>query len=241
MRSLLLVFTLLFISACVSYEDFDTNTAAGSFGLAKQLEEDERYEESVLQYRDVKNRFPYSRFAIEAELRLAEVQFKKEAYPEAQASYQLFKELHPKHEKIDYVTFQVAESIFQQLPSTIDRDLSLAPQAIRQYRIVLSQYPQSTHVTKSKERVVEARKMLAEKSLYIADFYYRTKRYVSALVRYEKYIKEFPDHGQLAHGYYRAGLSAEASKLPGRKSTYFRYLIEKFPNSSEAQTVKGSL
>ena len=185
MRAFLLLFSLFFLSACVSYEDFDTNTAAGSYGLAKQLEDDERYEESVLQYRDVKNRFPYSRFAVEAELRLAEVQFKKESFQEAQASYQLFKELHPKHEKIDYVTFQVAESIFKQLPSTIDRDLSLAPQAIRQYRVVINQYPQSSFVEKAKKRVVESRQMLAEKSLYIADFYYRTRRYVSALVRWK--------------------------------------------------------
>ncbi|MCJ8276856.1 MAG: hypothetical protein HRT44_04320, partial [Bdellovibrionales bacterium] len=84
MKLLILLSTILFFTGCVSYEDFDTDKASGSYGLAKQLQDDERYEEALLQYKDVKNRFPYSRYAVEAELQIAEIQYAKEAYPEAQ-------------------------------------------------------------------------------------------------------------------------------------------------------------
>jgi outer membrane protein assembly factor BamD len=136
----------------VSYDQHDTSKASGAFGLAKQLEDDERYEEALAQYRDLKNRFPYSQYAVSAELQIAEIQFKKEAFIEAQGAYQLFKELHPKHPRIDYVTFKIGESIFMQLPSTIDRDLSVAPAAIREFNILLRDYPNSQYRESAKEK-----------------------------------------------------------------------------------------
>ena len=82
---------------------------------------------------------------------------------------------------------------------------------------------------------------MAEKELYIADFYYRTEKFMNALVRYQKYLKEFPDHDKGSHAYYRAGLSAEALDDEAKKSTFFRYLIEKYPQSSEAKKAKRNL
>lgn len=235
-RLILLIFLL---TGCVSYDDFDTSQAAGSFGLAEALEKDERYEEALTQYQNVKNRFPYSKFAVSAELQIAEIQFKKEAYPEAQGAYQLFKELHPKHERTDYVTYQIGESIYMQLPSTIDRDLSLAPNAIKEFDVLIRDYPSSPLVKKAQDRRSDALGKLADKELYISDFYYRTGEWLHALVRYEKYLQDFPTHSQRPHALLRAGLSAEKNGDETKRNSLFRQLIADYPNSSEAKQAKG--
>ena len=235
---LAVIFNLI---ACVSYDDYDTSTAEGTYKLASKLEEDSRFEESLLQYQDLKNRFPYSQFSTEAELRVAEIHYKRDAFAEAQSAYQLFKELHPKHPKIDYVTFKIAESIFMQLPSTIDRDLTLAPQAIRFYRMVLSDYPQSGFAAKARDRVNETLRKLADKEIYIADFYYRTENYVSAIVRYEQYMKAYPHHGKVPHALLRAGLAAEKIGDGEKKSKYLREVIAKFPQSDQAKKAQREL
>ena len=239
MTSKYLLLLMFLISACVSYDKFDTSTAEGSFGLAQQLEEDERFEEALLQYRDVKNRYPYSKFATQAELQVAEIHFKKEAFVEAQGAYQLFKELHPKNPRSDYVTFKIGESIYNQLPSTIDRDLSAAPAAIKEFNVLLRDYPNSEYTKKARKLRAKTIAKLANKELYIADFYYRTDEFLHALVRYQKYLKEFPTHKDRPHAYFRAALSAEKEGKQPERNELFRTLIKEYPDSREAKRAKG--
>lgn len=241
MKTKYLILLAFFLTHCVSYDQHDTSKPSGAFGLAKQLEEDERYEEALAQYRDLKNRFPYSRFAVEAELQMAEIYFKKESFAEAQGAYQLFKELHPKHPKIDYVTFKIGESIFMQLPSTLDRDLSLAPAAIKEFQVLMRDFPNSPYIAKAKEKRQEIIDMLANKELYIADFYYRTERWKPALVRYEKYMHDFPSHKKQPHAYYRAALSADKFGDEKKRTLLLRTLIDRYPESREAKKAKGIL
>ena len=229
------------MTACVSYDSHDTSVASGAFGLAKQLEDDDRFEEALSQYRDVKNRFPYSKYAVMAELQIAEVQFKKESYVEAQGAYQLFKELHPKHPKVDYVTFKTGVSIFNQLPSTIDRDLSVAPLAVKEFDVLLRDYPNSPHAEDARKKRSETIEKMASKELYIADFYFRTDEYQHALVRYEKYLREYPKHKKRPHAYFRAAIAAEKFGKDKKRNELFRTLINDYPSSKEAKRAKGIL
>ena len=233
-----LILLLFSLSGCVSYNKFDTSKASGAFELAKQMEEDKRFEEALMQYETVKNRFPYSPLAVSAELQIAEVYFKKEAFPEAQGAYQLFKELHPRHLKIDYVTYQIGESIYHQLPSSNDRDLSTAPLAIKQFETVIKNHPLSVFVEKAKKRRKEIHEKLARKELCIANFYFRTEAWRQALVRYEKYLREYPKHGKVSHALYNAGIAAKNLKNDSKKNNLFRKLIKDHPKSDEAVRAK---
>jgi outer membrane protein assembly factor BamD len=234
-----LIILTFILTACVSYDHHDTSKASGAFALASQLEKDERYEEALMQYRDIKNRFPYSRYAVLAELQLAEVYFKKESFAEAQGAYQLFKELHPRHEKIDYVTYQIGESLYRQLPSTIDRDLSLAPQAIKEFNVVMRDYPNSSYAVEAQKRKLDTINKLAEKELYIADFYYNTKQYLYSLSRYEKFLREYSEHKKRPHAFLRAGLSAEKNGDEEKRKALLRQLVNDYPDSKEAKRAKG--
>ena len=233
-----LILLTFFISSCTSYDKFDTSKASGSFQLAKQMEEDKRFDEALMQYRDVKNRFPYSPFSTSAELQVAEVHFKKKDFTQAQGAYQLFKELHPRHKKIDYVTYQIGESIYHQLPSSNERDLSIAPQAIKQFGIVIRDYPQFEFIEKAKKRRKEIIGKLAQKELSIADFYFRIKSWKPALVRYEKYIREYPKHNKIPRALYNGGVSAKNAKDNSKQNKLFRRLIKEYPGSQEALQAK---
>lgn len=228
----------LFLFGCVSYSQHDKSTLEGSFGLAKALLDDGRFEEAIMEFQSIKNKYPYSKLATEAELEMANAQFEKDAFPEAQAAYELFLELHPNHPKNDYVTYQIGESLFEQLPATKDRDLTLAPQAIRTFKMVGKNYPKSEYLPKTQERLREIYDLLASKELYVADFYFRTKKFTPAIVRYEKFLKEFPLHEKVAHAMLRIGLSADESLDTEKRDRFFQELLRKFPDSEEALLVK---
>ncbi len=232
------ILLLFFISGCTSYNRFDTSKASGSFQLAKQMEKDRLFQEALLQYADVKNRFPYSPLATSAELQIAEVHFQRETFAEAQGAYQIFKELHPRHPRIDYVTFQTGESIYHQLPLSNDRDLSMAPSAIKQFDIVIRDYPQSSFVEKAKKRKKEILEKLAQKEISIADFYFRTRAWRQALTRYERYLREYPKHRIVPHALYNGGLSAEKLKDASKRNILFRQLIKDYPQSDQAHRAR---
>ncbi|MCB0369258.1 MAG: outer membrane protein assembly factor BamD, partial [Bdellovibrionales bacterium] len=160
----------LFLSAC-STDEKKTNTAEATFAAAQEFENDERYDEAIRKYTEVKNKFPYSQFAIKAELAIADVYFKEESFGEAQINYQTFRELHPKNPKIDYVIFRIGLSYYNQLPETIDRDLSFAHDAMASFDEIIEKYPNSSFVSEAKEKKKEALKKLAAKEDYVGDFY----------------------------------------------------------------------
>jgi len=239
----LAVLSIIFqiVVGCSSADKYDTSTPDGAFKQAEELEKDERYEEAVAKFIDVKNKFPYSKLAPQAELKIADIQFKRESYIEAQAAYQLFKEFHPKHPQSDYVTFRLAMSYFNQLPSSIDRDLSVADKAILYFDEVIRSFAASPHVEESKKRRSETLTMLAKKELYVANFYAKREKFDSALSRYETVLKLYPNLGLEPEALFGAARCAQKAGEKDRAAQYLKSLHSQFPNSDQARRAKDEL
>jgi len=226
------------LSAC-STDEKKADTAEGSYQLAQEYEKDERFEEAIRRYNEVKNKFPYSKYAALAELSIADTYYKQESYPEAQVAYQTFKELHPKHAQIDYVTFRLAMSYFEQLPGTVDRDLTLAKNAIQYFDEVINQYPNSEHLQEAKDKKIDCLKRLAGKEEYIADFYFKKEIYESALNRYENLYRVYPGLGFDAKALSRAAIAAQRSGDLERAKRHLANLRQKFPGTPELQAAES--
>lgn len=143
----------------------------------------------------VKNKFPYSNYSKLALLKIADVSFLDEDFIAAAASYETFRDLHPKHEKADYVLFRIGESYFFQLPSTIDRDLTPASKAIDSYRELQTLYPKSEFIPESQKHQKESFELLSQKEKYIGDFYFKRDMFDSASKRFEKIATKYPNTG----------------------------------------------
>jgi len=207
LRVILISSLVTFIFGC-SAPQYDTSTPEGAFGLAQKFDNDERWEEAIRRYKEVKNKFPYSNFATKAELAIADAYFKQESFGEAQVAYQAFRELHPKHAQIDYVMYRIGLSYFNQLPSTIDRDLTLAHDTIASFDDLLKEFPRTEYRAEALEKREKSLRMLAEKEEYIADFYFKRKIYDSALLRYEGLLKVYPQVANLSRSYARLAIAA---------------------------------
>jgi len=235
---LLFIFTILNIFSGCATDDKTADTAEGAFKIAKEFEEAERFEVAVQKYTDVKNKFPYSSYAPLAELAIADVQYKRESYAEAQIAYQNFRDLHPKHPKIDYVIFKTGMSYYMQLPDTIDRDLSLAHDAIYSFKELINSYPNSEYTKEAKEKREKAFVMLAEKELYIADFYFKQEKYDSALIRYESAFQKYPGYGLDPRSLLGAVRSAAQLSDKKKQKQYSQILLTQFGRSEEAKVLK---
>lgn len=178
-----------YLISCSTTEDIDVNSAEKAFKEAKEYEADERYEEALRRYDEIKNKFPYSTYSKESDLRIADIYFKKEEFTSAALAYSNFKYLYPNHKEIPYVSLQLALSYFNQLPSSIDRDLSKGVLAIQEFNLVIDKYPGTDFAKTAQEKKKATQDMLAQKELYIANFYFKKENWLSALRRYEGITK----------------------------------------------------
>ena len=138
----------------------------------------------------------------------ADIFYLEENYVESAAAYLLFRDFHPKHEKISYVVYRIAESYYKQLPETDDRDLEAAHEAVKYYGELLSKYAGTKYVKDAKKKMKECKKRLRNYEQYVADFYFKTEVYSAAKWRYEYILENFRNKKLRSHSMKRIVLSS---------------------------------
>jgi outer membrane protein assembly factor BamD len=165
--------------------------------MAEGMEKYEKgyYEDATEAFQKVKDRYPYSKFALEAELRMADSLYQQELYNEAYDAYDEFERLHPKNRDIPYVIYQKGMSHFSQI-STIDRDQSHTMQARDEFERLVQKFPESEYAARARSKLRECYISLAEYELYVGNFYFKNENYQAAINRYEYVLENYPDLGQ---------------------------------------------
>ena len=153
----------------------------------------DHYQIAIDKLRALRSRFPYSKFALEAQLTIADVYYKQESYTEAAGAYEAFRDLHPKHEKVSYAMFRAAKSYFMDAPTTVARDLTPAVRALDSYQEYLRRFPQGPEVEEARKDVATIRGMLADKELGVGLFYVNNLQPDSARSRLKKVIELYPE------------------------------------------------
>ncbi len=194
-----LVFLLL--SGCALFEeDHQMNKNAQQLaaeGAASFMNED--YRDAIKAYTDLKDWYPFSKYAILAELKIADAHFHLEQYPEAIAAYENFEKMHPKNEAVPYIINQIAMCWFNQI-DTIDRDATPAKNAMAAFKRLIRVFPDSEYSQEALVHIDACIDNIAGHELYVANFYNKTKKYEAALKRYQYIVENYAgtDQSQIA-------------------------------------------
>ena len=190
-KYLILVILTVFLSGCSLLEEpAQMNKSAeqlASDGAAAFMSQD--YNRAVKAYTDLKDWYPFSKYAILAELKIADAYFHLEEYDEAIVAYETFEKMHPRNEAVPYVIHQIALAWFNQI-DMVGRDASPARNAKAQFERLIQLYPNYEQTQKAAERIQTCIDNMVGHELYVANYYMKTKEYKAALKRFE-YIVEF--------------------------------------------------
>ncbi len=151
-----------------------------------------KYDDALNDFQKVKERYPFSKYATMAELRVADAHYYEEEYPEAVAAYEDFSRLHPQHPEIPRVLYQIGMCHYKQRLS-IDRDQTETRAALEAFERVSKTYPKSEYAKKAQILIMKCRDLLAKHELYVAKFYYRTHQYKAAMFRLETVRNNYSD------------------------------------------------
>ena len=150
------------------------------------------YSEALKRFQELKANFPDNPpYTLWAELKVGDCHFLQKEYVEAIAAYEEFKKIHPTHEEMPYVQYQIGMSHFKQMLS-LDRDQTATKKALSNFEYLSANYPPSLFTEKAKEKIEFCRKQLADHEFYVGNYYYKQKNYGAASHRFQKLLANFP-------------------------------------------------
>jgi outer membrane protein assembly factor BamD len=225
-----------------------TSQAESNLRLGDEAAERRDYLQAEKYYEHVRTKFPYLELANEAELKLADLDFKQEKFHEARAKYQTFIKLHPTHSKVDYAAYRAALSHFADIPSDFfilppssEKDQTEVLAAMRALNGFLLQYPDSSYVKEAKEKVAQVRERLAAHELYVASFYARRERWKAVVQRLEGLLERYPGTRLEEKALFNLHEAYVKLADPENARKTLERIIERLPGSAAAKRARRML
>ena len=165
--------------------------------LAKDAQERmdaDDYGDAAILWQQLKDQYPYSKYAILAELKLGDALYLQEKYIEALGAYEDFERLHPANDAVPYAIYQQGMCYYMRMHG-VDRDQTPTIQTIQTMGRLVEMYPYSKYATMAKARIDESQHNLAGHEFYVGEFYYKRQDYAAAIKRFMGLIQYYPDSG----------------------------------------------
>jgi outer membrane protein assembly factor BamD len=199
------------------------------------------YSEAIKRFDQLRSSFPDSPpYTVWAELKIGDCHFFKKDYVEAIAAYEEFKKVHPTHEEISYVQYQIGMAYFKQM-LTLDRDQTVTQKALSNFEYLIANYPPSLFTEKAKEKIGVCKKRLADHEFYIGNYYYKRGNFQAASVRFQGLIEKFPKMPDEDKTLFLLGKSYLELDQWEKAIEPFIKIVNEYPKSSHYKEAKAIL
>lgn len=178
--------------ACAGPQTADRSleTPDGIFGRAQASVQSKDYEEARKLLDRIRDEYPFSKFAPEAELLGADVAFQQGKFAEASAAYRSFEDLHPTHPKAAYALYRRGLA-HMELSEPEDRDQTSTRAAAEAFQRLVNAYPNGDYAKDALAGLESAKARLAAHEIYVAKYYVRREKFDAALGRLEGVVRSF--------------------------------------------------
>ncbi|HRQ48164.1 MAG TPA: outer membrane protein assembly factor BamD, partial [Rhodocyclaceae bacterium] len=205
LRSLAVIGALLLGGCGLLPEQIDETvgwSAQRIYSEAKDAMNDGAYDRAIKLFEKLEARYPYGRFAQQAQIEVAYAHYKQFEPELAIAAADRFIRLHPNHPHVDYAYYLKGLATFNEdlglLGGLSNQDLSERdPKGAREsfdtFKELVTRYPESRYAADSRQRMLYLVNSLAAHEVHVARYYYRRSAYVAAVNRAQTAITTYPD------------------------------------------------
>ena len=150
------------------------------------------YTKAMEQFNTVRNYYRDDPLAQMAELAIADVYYKRAEWDLARYSYDDFRRRYPRHEQVDYATYQIGMTLYKKSPKFAGRDQKWTAQAIQSWAGYENRFPESEYRVEVEEKRWECSERLAKKELQIAEFYAKREAWEATRRRSAGLLSDYP-------------------------------------------------
>ncbi len=167
-------------------------TAAALYKDGLDYFEKGRYARSISFFQRLRDEYPFSEEAEAAELKIAEAYYLNEEYIQADETYKNYLTFQPTGRHVHHVKYQLGQVNLARFTG-VARDLEKIKEASGYFQSVINDHPESEHVADARKKLAETRGHLAERELYVGDYYVTEERYAAARERFENVLRDYAD------------------------------------------------
>jgi outer membrane protein assembly factor BamD len=200
---------------------------------------------SIETYQALESRFPFGRFADQAQIEVVYAYYRNNDLEAARAAADRFIRLHPENDNVDYAFYMKGLASFSDNGGFISRFLPVdqtkrdpgrAVESFADFSQLLALYPDSAYAADARARMVYLRNNLAAYEIHVANYYIERSAYIAALRRGQYVVENFQGTPAVADGvsimvecYLRLGLNELAD-------TSLSLLKENYPEHASVDT-----
>lgn len=215
-------------------------TAEATYQDGLNYFERERYDRAIFYFQKVRDEFPFSPEAEQAELKIADAFYRNEEYAEAAEAYKNYLAFQPTSEHAHTIKYKLGLVHYDQF-SRVDRDQKNIKEAKRYFETLLKDHPESEHVPDAQEKLAKTREYLAEREFLIGRFYLQERKYLAARARFENVLRDYMDTPTAVKSLYMLGDAYRLEKNNVKATLAYEALIERYPESAYAEQARAYL
>ncbi len=243
--ALLLAVALQWLAACGStgegaYDETREWSAERLYTEAKEELLSGDYKKAIGLYEKLGARYPYGRYAQQAQLELAYAYYRDKEPAQALATADRFIKLYPEHPNVDYayylkglVNFNEDLGMFGGLANQdmSERDPRGARESFEAFRELVTRFPDSRYASDAFARMRYLVNSMANNEVRTATYYLRRQAYVAAVNRAQYVVTTYPKTPAVEQALVVLVQAYDAMELSELRDDSQRMLKLNFPNT----------
>ncbi|MFZ2541089.1 MAG: outer membrane protein assembly factor BamD [Gallionella sp.] len=203
MRHSLSVFLLLTLTACSTPKDADDSakkSAEEMYNEAKTTLSEEGYESAIKQFESLQSRYPYGRYAQQAQLEIAYAHYKQKEAEFAISAADRFIKQYPNSPHVDYAyylkglaNFHGETGLLGLMGDPTERDPKAAQDSFAAFKDLVSRFPDSKYAPDARLRMQYMINALAKYEIHVASYYQRRGAHIAAVNRAKEILTVYPN------------------------------------------------
>jgi len=244
LRYSLAVLAGVLVAACGLLPEKDDETRGWSaqklYAEAKSNLDDRNYEQAIKYYEKLEARYPYGRFAQQAQIEIAYAYYKDNDPAQAVAAAERFIKLHPNHPNVDYAYYLRGLANFNDDlgwfgyvsgQDLSERDPKAAREAFDAFKELATKFPDSKYTPDAIQRMNYLVNALAAHEVHVARYYMKRHAYVAAANRAQTALKTYPQAPANEEGLVILVKAYDALGMKDLRDDAERVLKRNFPGS----------
>ena len=237
----IIIMTSLLFSGCGKHEDANYKSGAEKEYLKAKAEMAKgRYGAVAMSLDKFSVNYPYSRYAIPADLLRIFAAYKDGEFVLSETLSKHFIERHPTNANVDYAKYMLAMSFYKQR-SAPEKDATMNQNAIDAFKRLLKEHPASAYAQDGRSRLQSLYNSLAKHELTVGKFYFDRDRFIAAANRFQGIVRRYQTTPSIEEALYYLAASYANMDLDKDAHQITVLLRHNYPNSSWSAKAKRYL
>jgi len=240
---LVAVLLLAAAAGCASVGQDDETvgwSAQRLYGEAKDAMTAKDWPKAVRYFEKLEARFPYGRYAQQAQLEVVYAHWKNDERALAVAAADRFIKLYPNHPNVDYAYYLKGLINFNELsgmltwltsPDMTDRDPKATREAFDAFQEVVTRFPDSRYAEDSAARMRYLVNALASHEVHVARYYMKRGAFLAAANRAQYAVRHYPQSPAIEEAVFILVKAYDALGMDDLRDAADQVMRKNFPQS----------